>query len=135
MPRIRVTAPDQLLSLAAARAEHLGKNLDELYAEAIERYIDATKNASAGSVRSRIAFPRSSPKIAVEIPEDLFQQADKAAKRQGKRREVMYADALAYHLAAAASAESALDRGHDLPSGAWRATGPDPDASPGSEPG
>jgi hypothetical protein len=34
----------------------------------------------------------------------------------------MYADALAYHLAAAGPpADSALDQGHDLPSGAWRA--------------
>ncbi|MDX6676456.1 MAG: hypothetical protein QOE31_508, partial [Solirubrobacteraceae bacterium] len=57
----------------------LGKNLDERYGEAIERYLDATKNATAGSVRSRIVLSRSSPKIAVEIPEDLFQRADKAA--------------------------------------------------------
>ena len=98
MPRIRVTAPDQLLKVAAARAEQLGTNVDELYAEAIERYVDATKNSSAGSVRSRINIARSSPKIAIEIPEDLFQRADEAAKRQGKRREVLYADALAYHL-------------------------------------
>ena len=125
MPRIRVIAPEQLLNVAAARAEQLGKNLDELYAEAIERYIDATKNSSAGSVRSRIIIPRSSPQIAIEIPDELFERADKAAKRQGKRRHVMYADALAYHLAAAGGpAESALDRGHDLPSGAWRPTGP-----------
>jgi metal-responsive CopG/Arc/MetJ family transcriptional regulator len=125
MPRIRVTTPDQLLQVAAARAEALGTNVDELYAEAIERYVEATKDASAGSVRSRMTFPRSSPKIAIEIPEELFQRADKAAKRQGKRREVLYADALAYHLASAGpSDDSALDQGHDLPSGAWRPTGP-----------
>jgi hypothetical protein len=65
----------------------LGKNLDERYGEAIERYLDATKNATAGSVRSRIVFSRSSPKIAVEIPEDLFQRADKApnARASGAR--------------------------------------------------
>jgi hypothetical protein len=124
MPRIRVTAPDQLLQVAAERAEQLGTNIDELYAEAIERYITATKNASAGSVRSRMVFPRASPKIAVELPEELFKRADLAAKLQGKRREVLYADALAYHLAAAGPpADSALDQGHDLPSGAWRPTG------------
>ena len=83
-----------------------------------------TKDVSPGSVRSRISIPRSSPKIAIELPEDLFQRADAAAKRQGKRRDVLYADALAYHLkAASAPAESAFDRGHDLPSGAWRSTG------------
>jgi metal-responsive CopG/Arc/MetJ family transcriptional regulator len=120
MPRIRISVPDELLKVAAARAEQLGKDPDELYAEAIERYVEATKNSSAGSVRSRLAFPRSSPEIVVEIPEQLFQRADKAAKRLGKRRNVMYADALAYHLSAGgAPADSALDRGHDLPSGAW----------------
>ncbi|MEA2192545.1 MAG: hypothetical protein QOI73_2666 [Solirubrobacteraceae bacterium] len=120
MPRIRITAPEQLLDVAAARAEELGKNINELYAEAIERYVDTTESASAGSVRSRINIPRPSPQIAIELPEELYQRAEKAAKRQGKRRHVLYADALAYHLAAGAPAESAIDRGHDLPSGAWR---------------
>lgn len=126
MPRIRVSVPDELLKAATTRAEQLDTNLDELYAEAIERYIDATKSASAGAVRSRFIIPRSSPQIGVEIPEQLFAQADKAAKRQGKRRDVLYADALAKHLAAAARAPatSALDQGHDLPSGAQRPTGP-----------
>ena len=121
MPRIRVSVPAELLNVATARAEQLGKNLDELYAEAIERYIDATKNSSAGSLRSRSTIVRSSPQIVIEIPEQLFQRADRVAKRLGKQRHVMYADALAKHLAAAAApAESALDRGHDLPRGAWR---------------
>ena len=56
MPRIKVTVPDELLKAATARAEELGKNIDELYAEAIERYVDATKSSSAGSVRSRISI-------------------------------------------------------------------------------
>ena len=121
MPRIKVSAPDQLLQVAAETAEQLDKSIHELYAEAIEHYIDATKSASPGSVRSRISIPRSSPRIAIEIPEELFVRADQVAKLQGKRREVMYADALAYHLAGtAAPGDSALDRGHDLPSGAWR---------------
>lgn len=125
MPRVRVSVPEDLLKVAAERAEQLGKDLDELYAEAIERYVDATKNSSAGAVRSRFVIPRSSPEIVIEIPEELFKRADKAAKVQGKRRHVMYADALANHLvAAAAPAASALDRGHDLPSGAWRPIGP-----------
>ena len=122
MPRVRFSVPDELLKVAAERGEQLGKDIDELYVEAIERYVEATKDSSAGAVRSRIVIPRSAPEIAIEIPEELFKRADKAAKLQGKRRNVMYADALAYHLAAAGPpAESALDRGHDLPSGAWRA--------------
>ena len=125
MPRIRVSVPDELLKAAAATAEELDKDLDELYAEAIARYVDVTKDSSAGSVRSRIIIPRSAPEIVIELPEELFQRAQKAAKRQDKRRNVMYADALAYHLVAAgAHAESALDRGHDLPGGAWRPAGP-----------
>ena len=125
MPRIRVGVPEQLLKVAEERAEQLGKSLDELYIEAIERYVNATKDSSPGAVRSRVNIPRSSPQIAVEIPEELYKLADKAAKRQGKQRHVMYADALYNHLkGAVAPAESALDQGHDLPSEAWRPTGP-----------
>ncbi len=125
MPRIKVTVPEELLKLATARAEELGKSVDELYAAAIERYVDTTKSSSAGSVRSRISFPRASPQIAIELSEELYKRADQAAKRQDKRRHVLYADAMANHLAAAqAPTESAMDRGHDLPSGAWRPIGP-----------
>jgi predicted transcriptional regulator len=120
MPRIRVTVPDQLLEVATARGEQLGKSIDELYAEAIARYIEATKNSSPGSLRSRHAIPRSSPEIVIEIPEALYQQAQKVAKRLGKARHVMYAEALATHVGPAAPADSALDRGHD-PGSAWRA--------------
>ncbi len=121
MPRIRVKTPDELLQMANEQAEQSGKNLDDLYAEAIERYVDATKNSSAGSLRSRINIPRTSPEIVIELPEDLYKRADNVAKRLGKKRHVMYADALANLLTAgAAPSESALDRGHDLPSGAWR---------------
>lgn len=124
MPRIRITAPDQLLQVAAERAEQDGKSIKELYAEAIDRYVRVTANATPGSVRSRITFPNGSPQIGIELAEELFERADKAAKRQNKRRQVLYADALAYHLKAGASAESAIDRGHDLPDGAWRAKEP-----------
>lgn len=121
MPRIRVSVPEELLKVASESAEQLGKPLDELYVEAIERYVDSTQNASAGSVRSRFIIPRSSPQIVIEIPEELHQRADKAARRQGKQRQIIYADALYKHLTAAgAHAESAFDRGHDLPDGAWR---------------
>ena len=112
------------MNVAAETAEQLGRNLDELYAEAIDRYVESTKDASAGAVRSRFIIPRSSPQVVVEIPEELYQRADKAAKRQGKQRQILYADALYKHLTATGvTAESALDQGHDLPSGAWRPTG------------
>ena len=124
MPRIKVTLPDEVLQRAATRAQELGKKIDELYAEAIERYIEVNKNASAGSLRSRSAMPRTAPQFTIEIPEDLFQRAEKLAKRLGKKREVMYAEALARHVAYAAGADSAIDQGHDLPSGAWRPGGP-----------
>lgn len=117
--------PDELLKVAGERAEELGKGLDELCVEAIERYVVATKNSSPGAVRSRFIIPRSSPQIAIEMPEELYKRADTAAKSQNKRRQVMYTDALAdYLMATAAPGESALDRGHDLPSGAWRPIGP-----------
>jgi metal-responsive CopG/Arc/MetJ family transcriptional regulator len=125
VPRVRVSVPDELLKVAGQRAERLGKDLGELYVEAIERYVDATKNSSVGAVRSRFIVPRSSPQIAIDIPEGLYKRADQAAKRQDKRRHVMYADALAdYLIATEPPSESALDRGHDLPGGAWRPIGP-----------
>ena len=72
VPRIKIKQPDGLLQSAGARAAELGKHIDELYAEAIDQYIEKTKNASAGSLRSRSAIPRASPQIIVEIPEELF---------------------------------------------------------------
>ena len=121
MPRIKVAVPEELLNIAADRAEEVGKSIDELFAEAVERYVKATNNSSAGSVRSRFVIPTSAPQIAVEIPEALYKRADMAAKRQGKRRNVMYTDALYNHLSGTVgAAESALDKGHDLPAAAWR---------------
>ncbi len=124
MPRVRVKLPDELLQQAATRAQQLGKHIDELCAEAIDRYVEVNKAASAGSLRSRSGIPRASPQLIIEIPEELFQRAEKLAKRLGKQRDVMYAEALAKHVTAAAAAHSALNQGHDLPSGAWRPKGP-----------
>jgi|GEM_PF-4780807 len=124
MPRVRILVPDGLLQATTTKAEQLGKDISELYAEAIERYIKVTEHASPGSLRSRHIIARSSPEIVIEISEDLFQRADKVAKRLGKKRHVMYAEALARQVAPEAAAESALDRGHDLPGGAWRPMGP-----------
>jgi hypothetical protein len=119
VPTVTVQLTEQLLELATARAEQLGKPIDELYAQAIDRYIEVTKHASAGSLRSRHITPRSSPHVTIEIPDELFERAEKHAARLEKRRDVMYAEALAKLVARALPADSALDQGHDLPSGAW----------------
>jgi predicted DNA-binding protein len=126
--RVEVKQPPELVQLAATTAEQLGKPIDVLYAEAIERYIEVTKHASAGALRSRISMPRKSPYVAIEIPEELFERAEKVAERLEKTRDVMYADALAKSLSKLATrapaGDSALNQGHDLPSGAWRPRGP-----------
>ena len=123
MPTVTVQVPDQLLELATARAEQLGKPIDELYAESIDRYIEVTKHASAGSLRSRNIMPRSSPYVTIEIPEELFQRAEAHAQRLEKRRDVMYTEALAKPVARALPPDSALHQGHDVSSGAWRPKG------------
>jgi predicted transcriptional regulator len=123
---VEVKQPEQLLELAQTTAEQLGKPIDLLYAEAIERYIEVTKHASAGSLRSRSLMPRKSPSVTIEIPEELFERAEQLAERLEKKRDVMYAEALAKALAklegSASAGYSALNEGHDLPSGAWRPT-------------
>lgn len=125
MPRVRVTVPEQLLQIAGDRAQELDKSLSELFAEAIARYIEVTRNSSPGSLRSRHAIPRSSPVIAVEIPEALYQHANQVAKRLGKRREVLYCEALAAHVPQSTDAPSAFDRGHDLPTSTRRTKDPE----------
>jgi predicted DNA-binding protein len=131
MPRVRVTVPDELLQHAATMAQQAGQPIDELCVEAIEGYVEAFKDATAGSLRSRRAFiPRGSPQISVQIPEELLKRADKLAKRLDKRRDVLCAEALTRHvLAKMPAGDSAFDRGHDLPSGAWRSKGQTPDPS------
>jgi 3-deoxy-D-arabino-heptulosonate 7-phosphate (DAHP) synthase len=125
---VEIKQPAELLELAATTAEELGKPIDVLYAEAIERYIEVTKHATAGALRSRTLMPRNSPYVTIEMPEELFELAEKVAERQEKKRNVMYAEALAKALAklsvGARSDVSALDKGHDLPSGAWRPVKP-----------
>jgi predicted DNA-binding protein len=126
--RVEVRQPEELLQLVTTTAEQLGKPIDLLYAEAIERYIEVTKHATAGALRSRTVMPRTSPHVTIELPEELFERAEKVAERQEKKRDVMYAEALAKALAKLAtrapSADSALDQGHDLPSGAWHPVRP-----------
>ena len=123
MPRVRVKIPDELLQLAATRAEQLGVKIDDLYGQAIERYLEVNAKASPGSLRSRSGMPVASPQLTIEIDEAVFQRADVLAKRLGKRRDVLYAEALARHVAHAPAADSALNQGHDLPKGAWRPGG------------
>ncbi len=119
MPRVRVSISDALLQVAASAAEERGKAIDELFADAIARYVATTAGASAGSLRSSYGVPRNSPTIAIELDEELYQGANQVARRIGKRREVLYGDALIAYLSLS-SKGNALDRGHDLPEGAWR---------------
>ncbi len=123
MPRVKVTVPDQLLQSAGNRAQELDKSIHELFAEAIERYVEVNKNVSPGALRSRSAVPRSSPVLGVEIPEELFESADRLARRLGKRREALYCEALARHISYSTNIASAFDRGHDLPASAWQPNG------------
>lgn len=120
MPRVKVSVPDPVLQRAADAAHAAGQKIDDVYTEALIAYVESTKNASPGSVRSRGGIPRGSPKLTVEIPEELFQRADKLAKRLGKTRDTMYSEALARHVPETGRSQSALDQGHDLPSGAQR---------------
>ena len=119
VPRIRVSVSDALLQVAATEAGKRGKPVDELFADAIERYVGTTVGASAGALRTSYAVPRNSPTLAIELAEDLYQGANQVARRLGKRREVLYGEAVIAYLALA-SKDNALDRGHDLPDGAWR---------------
>lgn len=123
MPRVRVSLPDELLQRAATLAEADGKTIHDLYTEAVTRYVETNQNARPGSMRSRSGIPRGSPTFTVELPEDLFQQAEKLAKRHAKRRDVLYAEAVARHIMHTPGGDSAFDQGHDLPSGAWRPKG------------
>lgn len=123
VPRVKIAIPDPLLQAAGNRAQELDTSIHELFAEAIGRYVEGTKNISAGALRSRSMIARSSPVLGVEIPEELFQSAEKVAKRLGKRRDVLYCEALARHISFKPDGDSALNQGHDLPAGAWRPKG------------
>ncbi len=124
MPRVKVSIPDPLLQVAADAAQAAGKKIDDLYETAIVEFIEANKHTRPGALRNRGRMPASSPKLTIEVPEDLFQEAEKVAKRLGKRRDVIYAIALEAHVKYKIDAPSALDQGHDLPTGAWRQKGP-----------
>lgn len=124
MPRVKVSIPDPLLQVAADAAHAAGKKIDDLYEEAIAKFIEANEHTRPGALRNRGRVPISSPKLTIEISEQLFQEAEKVAKRLGKRRDAFYALALEAHVEYDAEALSALDQGHDLPTGAWRPNKP-----------
>ena len=120
MPRVKVMLPDPLLQVAADQAHAAGKKIDDLYEAAIVEFIEANQHTRPGALRNRGAMPASSPKLTIEISEKVFQDAEKLAKRLGKRRDAIYALALYTHVRFEANAPSAFDQGHDLPEGAWR---------------
>jgi len=124
MPRVKVSIPDPLLQVAADAAHAAGKKIDDLYEAAIGEFIEANKHTRPGALRNRGRIPMSAPKLTIEIPEQLFQEAEKVAKRLGKKRDALYAMALEAHVKYHADAASALDQGHDLPTGAWRPNRP-----------
>lgn len=124
MPRVKVSIPDPLLQVAADAAHAAGRKIDDLYEEALVKFIEANKHTRPGALRNRGRMPVSSPKLTIEIPEELFQEAEKVAKRLGKKRDALYAMALEGHVKSNADTASALDQGHDLPTGAWRPNRP-----------
>ena len=112
---MRVKLPDPLLQKAATRARDLDKPFDEFWSEAIARYVELNKDKTAGAMRSRGGIPNGSPSLIIEIPEDVFQGAEKLAKRLAKRRDLLYSEALATYVSYSASTASAFDTGHSLP--------------------
>jgi hypothetical protein len=126
MPRVKVTIPDPLLQVAADAAQKAGKKIDDLYEAGIAEFIEANRTTTPGSMRSRGGMPASSPKLTIEIPEELFQEAEKLAKRLGKRRDVIYALGLAKHVKYDANANVDDNHGHgdssELPTGRWQSS-------------
>lgn len=111
---MKVKLPDGLLQVAADRAQELGKPLDELWSEAIDTYVERNKDMRADAVRTRAGIPRSSPSLTIEVPEELFERAEKLGKRIRKQRDWIYSDALAKHLSYNAG-PSTDPHGHTLP--------------------
>ncbi len=128
MPRVKVSIPDPLLQTAADAAHAAGKKIDDLYEAAITEYIERHTDAP-GQLTSRGGMPRSAVKLTIEIPEELFQQAEKLAKRLGMRRDVLYAVALAKHVSYDANANTddvhGLGDSRGLPTGRQQRRGSD----------
>ena len=124
MPRIKVSLPDPLLQVAADQAHAAGTKIDALYEAAINAFVERHKAGEEGKPRSAGGMPRSAVKLTIEIPEDLFQEAEKVAKRLGMKRDVLYAVALAKHVSYDANAGADDNHGggdaRGLPSGRWQ---------------
>lgn len=129
MPRIKVSLPDPLLQVAADQAHAAGTKIDALYETAISELVERHKAGEEGKPRSAGGMPRSAVKLTIEIPEELFQEAEKVAKRLGMKRDVLYALALAKHVSFDANAGADDNHGtgdaRGLPSGRWQAPGSD----------
>ena len=129
MPRIKVSLPDPLLQVAAAQAPAAGTKIDALYETAISAFVDRYNAGEEGKPRTAGGMPRSAVKLTIEISEELFQEAEKVAKRFGMRRDVFYAVALAKHVSFDANAGADDNHGagdaRGLPSGRWQPGGPD----------
>ncbi len=123
MARVKVSIPDPLLQVAADKAHAAGKKIDDLYEAAIIEFIEANQNTRPGALRNHGTMPASAPKLTIEIPEALFEQAEKLGKRLGKRRDMIYALALAKHIKFDANADTAEHGGHVLPNARGRPTG------------
>ena len=124
MPRVKVSIPDPLLQVAADKAHEAGKKIDDMYEAAITGYVERHKAGKESKPRSAGGMPRSAVKLTIEIPEELFQEADKLAKRLGMRRDVLYAIALAKHVSydanAGADDNHGAGDGGGMPTGRWQ---------------
>jgi len=124
MPRVKVSIPDPLLQVGADKAHEAGNKIDDMYEAAITGYIERYQAGKEDKPRSAGGMPRSAVKLTIEIPEELFQEAEKVAKRLGMRRDVFYAIALAKHVAydanAGADDNHGAGDGRGMPTGRWQ---------------
>jgi len=129
MPRVKVSIPDPLLQVAADKAHAKGQKIDDLYEESIAGFVERHKAGKEGKPRTAGGMPRSAVKLTIEISEELFQEAEKVAKRLGMRRDVLYAVALAKHVSydanAGADDNHGAGDGRGMPSGRWKSQGSD----------
>jgi hypothetical protein len=129
MPRVKVRIPDPLLQVAADKANEAGGKIDDMYEAAITGYVERHQAGTEPKPRSAGGMPRSAVTLTIEIPEELFQEAEKLAKRLGMRRDVLYAIALAKHVSydanAGADDNHGAGDGHGMPTGRWQPSGSD----------
>lgn len=124
MPRVKISIPDPLLQVAADKAHAAGQKIDDLYEAAISATLERHRNGQESKPRTAGGMPRSAVKLTIEIPEELFQEAEKVAKRFGMRRDVFYAVALAKHVSydanAGADDNHGAGEGRGMPTGRWQ---------------